>query len=178
MIDYVTTHTADLPPADLAAARALLAHVFAGDSFAEDDWEHALGGMHVMASARGTVVGHASVVQRRLTTGGRALRAGYVEGVGVHPAWRRRGIAGEMMGRVERVVRAAYDLGALGATDEAMTLYRGRGWQVWRGVLSAFTPSGIVPTPDEAGFVLVLPVAGGLDLDAELTCDWRGGDVW
>ena len=59
-----------------------------------------------------------------------------------------------------------------------MPLYVSLGWQRWRGPLSALTPSGIVPTPEEAGSVYVLPVATELDLDGELTCDWRDGDVW
>jgi aminoglycoside 2'-N-acetyltransferase I len=176
MIEYLTAHTADVPAEVLTASRDLLGRVFEGE-FEDEDWTHSLGGVHVVARVDGTVVGHASVIQRRLMTGGRPLRAGYVEGVGVDADWRRRGVAGEMMGRLERVIRVAYDIGGLGATDEAMALYLGRGWQVWRGPLAALTPSGMVATPDEAGAVLVLPV-GPLDLDAELACDWRDGDVW
>ena len=48
----------------------------------DQDWEHALGGVHAVAWLDGEVVGHASVVQRRLLHDGRALRTGYVEGVG------------------------------------------------------------------------------------------------
>ncbi len=73
-----TAHTADLDPAVLAAARELLEDVFAGD-FSEDDWEHALGGMHALAWDGSELVAHASVVQRRLLHGGRALRGGYVD---------------------------------------------------------------------------------------------------
>jgi aminoglycoside 2'-N-acetyltransferase I len=58
-----------------------------GDELEEEDWEHALGGMHALAWADGRLVAHASVVQRRLLHGGRALRAGYVEGI-VDPARR------------------------------------------------------------------------------------------
>ena len=50
--------------------------------FAPDDWEHALGGVHALLSEDGELIGHASVVQRRLLHGGRALRAGYAEAVG------------------------------------------------------------------------------------------------
>ena len=64
------------------------------------------------------------------------------------------------------------------ATDEAVPLYRSHGWRRWEGRLSAITPSGIVRTAEEEGAVFVLPVAGQLDLTAELTCDWRDGDVW
>jgi aminoglycoside 2'-N-acetyltransferase I len=170
-------HTAELDPAVLEAARALLWTVF--DDMTEQDWEHCLGGIHAVAYEGSEVVGHASVMMRRLLHGGRALRAGYVEGVGVRADARRRGIASSMMASLEQVIRSAYDLGALGATDQAAAFYVGRGWRRWGGRLSALTPDGLVPTPDEEGGIYVLPVDGvALDLSAPLACDWRDGDVW
>ena len=124
------------------------------------------------------VVAHASVVQRRLVYDGRVLRCGYVEGVAVRADRRRRGHGGAVMAEVERVIRGAYDLGALGSTDEAIPLYESHGWQRWRGPTSALTPTGIVRTEDADGGVFVLPCDVTLDLDRELTCDWREGDVW
>ena len=59
------------------------------------------------------------MVQRRLLHGGRALRAGYVEGVGVRADRQRRGHGAALMAALERMIRGAYDLGALGATDAA-----------------------------------------------------------
>jgi aminoglycoside 2'-N-acetyltransferase I len=177
VIDVQSAHTADLDPATLAAARAMLEAAFDGD-FSDDDWDHALGGMHVFVRERNGVVAHASVVQRRLVHGGRALRAGYVEGVGVRPDRQRRGYGGRVMEVLERTIRAAYDLGALGATDAAVSLYRARGWEQWRGPTSALTPAGIVPTAHEDGSVYVLRASVPLDLSGELTCDWRDGDVW
>jgi aminoglycoside 2'-N-acetyltransferase I len=35
-----------------------------------------------------------------------------------------------------------------------------------------------VRTPDDDGAVWVLGLSAPLDLDGELTCDWRDGDVW
>ena len=96
------------------------------------------------------------MIQRRLLHGGRALRAGYVEGVGVSAPRAGAATAGAMMGALERVIRAAYDLGALGATDEAVPLYEGRGWRRWDGPLFALTPTGRVRTPEEDGAVYVL----------------------
>ncbi|HWC27532.1 MAG TPA: GNAT family N-acetyltransferase [Solirubrobacteraceae bacterium] len=177
MTEPQTAHTAQLDAAALAAARALLLDVFAGD-LSDEEWEHALGGVHALVWEDGELVGHASVVQRRLLHRGRALRAGYVEGVGVRADRRRRGHGAALMAALERVVRGAYELGALGATEQAARLYAGRGWKRWRGRLSALTPAGIVPTPGEEGCVYVLEQAAALDLDGELTCDWRDGDVW
>jgi aminoglycoside 2'-N-acetyltransferase I len=171
-----TAHTADLEPATLSAARAILYDVF--DDMTEHDWEHSLGGMHALVWEGDELVGHAAVVQRRLLHGGRALRAGYVEGVGVRADHRRRGHGAAMMDALERVVRGAYELGALGATDEAVALYERRGWKLWQGPSSALTPAGVRRTPDEDGAIYVLPGAVALDLAGELTCDWRDGDVW
>jgi aminoglycoside 2'-N-acetyltransferase I len=177
MIELRSAHTSALDAATLASARALLVDVFEGD-FTDEDWEHALGGVHALVWEGDELIGHASVVQRRLLHGGRALRAGYVEGVGVRADRRRRGHAAAMMGALEAIVRSAYDLGALGAADEAAALYAGRGWTLWRGPSSALTPAGIRRTPQEDGHIYVLEHAVSLDVSGELTCDWRDGDVW
>src|SRR5947208_1396806 len=102
-------HTADLDAATLGAARALLDQVF-GAEMTDHDWDHALGGMHALVWEAGELVGHASVIQRRLLYAGRALRAGYVEGVAVRADRQGRGHGGAMMDALERVVRDAYDL--------------------------------------------------------------------
>ncbi|MEV7380952.1 GNAT family N-acetyltransferase [Streptomyces lydicus] len=170
-------HTADLDPATRTAARALLHDVF--DDMTAEDWEHALGGLHALVHEDGELVGHASVVQRRLLHRGRALRCGYVEGVGVRADRRGRGHGAALMGALEPVIRGGYDLGALGASDEAATFYAARGWQLWRGPSWTFTPNGTRRTAEEDGCLYVLPTpAAPLDLDADLTCDWRDGDVW
>ncbi|MGD3109716.1 GNAT family N-acetyltransferase [Streptomyces sp. YGL11-2] len=174
--DVRLAHTSDVDTATLKAARALLYDVF--DDMTSEDWEHSLGGLHALVHEGSELIGHASVVQRRLLHNGRALRCGYVEGVGVRADRRGRGHGAAMMGALERVIRNAYDLGALGASDEATAFYAARGWQLWRGRSWAFTPDGIRRTPDEDGWLYVLPASAPLDLDADLTCDWREGDVW
>ena len=83
-----------------------------------------------------------------------------------------------MMEKLERIVRRAYDLGALGATDEAAAFYAARGWRRWEGPTSALTPAGIVRTEEDDGCVYVLPLAVPLDLSDDLICDWREGDAW
>ena len=177
MIELRTAHTADVDPATLAAARILLDEAFHGE-LTDSDWEHSLGGIHALAWDGGELVGHASVIQRRLLHGGRALRTGYVESVGVSAQARRRGHGAAMMEALGRVIRGAYDLGALAATDEAVPLYEGCGWQRWDGPLFTLTPDGRVRTPEEEGAVYVLELGVALDRAGELTCDWRDGDVW
>jgi aminoglycoside 2'-N-acetyltransferase I len=171
-------HTAQLDPATLAAARALLDDVFGGE-FTEADWEHSLGGIHALIhDDDGELAAHGAVVMRRLVHDSRALRAGYVEGVGVRASARRRGYGAAVMEALARVIAGAYDLGALGATDQAIALYERLGWRRWQGPLFALTPAGRVRTASDDGAVFVLEAGVRLDLAGELTCDWRDGGVW
>lgn len=177
MAELRTAHTADLDQADLKAAHDLLYEVFKGD-MAEADWEHALGGVHALVWDGPTLIGHGSVIQRRLLHQRRALRAGYVEAVAVRADRQGQGHGAAVMGALERVVRGAYDLGALGSSDEGAGFYAARGWKLWRGPAFALTPEGVRRTAEEDGCLYVFELAVPLDLDGELTCDWRDGDVW
>jgi aminoglycoside 2'-N-acetyltransferase I len=176
MAEVRTAHTADLDTATRKAARALLDDVF--EDMTDHDWEHALGGVHALVWEGTELIGHASVIQRRLLHRGRALRAGYVEGLGVRADQRGRGHGTAMMDALERVVRNAYDLGALSASDTGADFYAARGWRRWQGPSSALTPTGLERTEDDDGSIYVLPLAVALDLSGALTCDWRDGDVW
>jgi len=168
--------TADLGKDGLRGLRGLLDAAF--DDFDDASWDHALGGLHVLAGPPDAPFGHAAVVLRRVLHGGVALRTGYVEAVAVHPSRQRQGLGGELMDVVDGLVRGGYRLGVLGASERAAPLYRRRGWQLWRGPLAAVTPDGVVATPDEAGSVHVLPVDAPLDPAVPLICDWRDGELW
>ncbi|MER7760940.1 GNAT family N-acetyltransferase [Streptomyces sp. NPDC097619] len=177
----LTRHTAQLTPADLAEIRELLDAAFEGD-FAEEDFEHALGGMHVLLredGPGGALLAHGSVVQRRVLHGGRALRTGYVEAVAVRADHRRRGLGGLVMAELERVVEAAYVLGALSASEEGAALYAGRGWRCWPGRIGALGPAGPVALPEEEGSTYLWVPAGATAPDpaGRLDFDWRDGDV-
>jgi aminoglycoside 2'-N-acetyltransferase I len=175
--ELVIAHTGQLDTTVLDAARTLLVDVFEGD-LTDDDWEHSLGGVHALVWAGSALIGHASLIQRRLLHCGRALRTGYVEGVGVRSDYRRRGHGAAMMAALEEVARGAYELGALGATDEGAAFYAARGWLRWQGPTSALTPTGVVRTEEDDDAIFVFPLSAPLDLAGELTCDWRIGDAW
>jgi len=175
-MNVTVTHTADLAPATRTAVRALLDDAFDGD-FGDADWDHALGGTHALAWQDGALVGHACVVQRPLIHQGRALRTGYVEAVAVRQDHRRRGVGAAVMAPLERVIRGAYDLGALASSEMAIPFYAARGWRLWQGPTWVLTPDGVTRTEDDDGGVYVLPVTG-VDVTKDLTCDWRDGDVW
>ncbi len=177
MVTLVTTHTSALDETTREAVRALLFEVF--PEMTEEDWEHGLGGVHaLLRDGGGVLIGHASVVQRRLLHAGRALRTGYVENVVVRADLRGRGHGAALMAALEEVVRGGYQLGALCAADDAAAFYAARGWLPWGGPLGALTPRGPVRTPEEEGEVFVLPGPAPLDLGGRLECDWRDGDLW
>ncbi|MCV7258500.1 GNAT family N-acetyltransferase [Mycobacterium shimoidei] len=170
-------HTADLDNETWQSARRMVIDAFAGE-FSDTDWDHALGGMHALIWQHGSIIAHGAVVQRRLIYRGTPLRCGYIEAVAVAEEWRGQGLAIAILDACEQVIRGAYPLGALSSTDRGRRLYAVRGWLPWRGPTSVLTPTGTVRTPEEDGSVFVLPVGVELDTTAELTCDWRDGDVW
>jgi aminoglycoside 2'-N-acetyltransferase I len=176
VLEVRTAHTADLDAGTMSAVRSLLDASFAG--FSDDAFENALGGVHALVFDEGELVGHSSVVQRRLLHAGRALRTGYIEAVAVREDSRRRGHGDAMMSVLERVVRSGYQLGALGASPDGSHLYASRGWQRWRGPSYVLAPDGIRPTAGSDGIIYVLPVTIAVDVAGELVCDWRHGSPW
>jgi aminoglycoside 2'-N-acetyltransferase I len=176
LIELRTAHTADLGAAARSAIRDLLEASF--EDFTDDAFENVLGGVHALISDDAELIGHASVVPRRMQYDGRSLRAGYIEGVAVRADRRREGHGHTMMDALERVVRSAYDLGALGASTDGARLYTARGWQQWRGPSAVMSPDGIRGTAGMDGAIYVLQVSVPLDTSRPLVCDWRDGSVW
>lgn len=172
-------HTHQLGSDERSAIRGLCDLAFAGD-FSDQDFDHALGGLHVLRhAADGALVGHAALVQRSMSVGERALRCGYVEAVAVHPDHQRLGIGDAVMRVVNEVVTDTYDFGGLAASEAGRALYLRRGWVPWLGELSVFGPSGPSPTPEDMGAVFTLAgVAGELDRSLALAADWRAGEIW
>jgi aminoglycoside 2'-N-acetyltransferase I len=173
--------TTELSPDEIAVIRDLLVTAFGPDEderFGEDDWQHALGGMHFLLDVDGVIVGHASVVERELHVAGRALRTGYVEAVGVAPEHQGAGYGSQLMTDADDWIRAQFELGALGTGRHRF--YERLGWRTWRGPAFVRTVDGTHRTPDEEGYILVLetPTSPPLDLAAAISCEWRIGDVW
>ena len=180
--------TPDLTAAELAAIRAMLAGAFGDDEesrFDDHDWQHALGGLHILAALDGEIVAHASVVPRELHVAGRPLHTGYVEAVGVAPARQRRGLGSLVMRAAGEHILERYQLGTLGTGEQGF--YERLGWRTWRGPTFVRPREGVagddlpdVRTPDEDGGIMVLltPATRDLDLDAPISCEWRPGDVW
>lgn len=169
-------HTADLDAETRAGARRMVGDAFS--DFTDTDWEHALGGMHALICVRGTLIAHGAVVQRRMIHRDVALRCGYLEAVAVREDWRGQGLATAVLDALEQVLRGAYPMGALSSSEAGRELYTSRGWLPWQGATSVLAPTGLTPTPEDDASIFVLPLNAELDTAAEITCDWRDGDVW
>lgn len=177
MVHLQLAHTALLGRETLTRTRSFLAEQFAGD-FTNHDWENALGGLHALLWEEGDLIGHASVIQRRLLHQKRALRASFYECVAIHAERRRHGHGTKMMQELARRLDDVYDLSALCSSDVAKPFYSQLGWTAWRGPLQTLTPQGVRDDPRFLGRVFVFEHSCPLDLDSSLTCDWRDGDPW
>lgn len=157
--------------------RALLDLAF--DDFADHDWDHALGGVHLIATDGGLVTGHAAVVPRCIQFGNLVLTVGYVEAVGVVPRWQGRGIGAALMAAASRVVTRDYAAGVL--STGATSFYEPFGWSVWQGPSYVRLTSGAVQaTQGDDGGIMVLrtPALDAVANNAAIICQVRSGDVW
>jgi aminoglycoside 2'-N-acetyltransferase I len=148
------------------------------DEFTDEDWDHAVGGLHFILEEGGAIVAHASVVERELHTGPHRLATGYVEAVATSPIHQRRGYGSALMGEVDEYIDGHFQLGALDTGSAAF--YERLGWVAWRGPTFVRKEAGLIRTPEEDGQVLVrlTPRSPELDLSTPISCDWRPGDVW
>lgn len=178
-LDLELGRTGDLGVEVRREMRSLFLAAFAG-RFDEDDWDHALGGHHVMARdpGSGALVGHAAVVGRILQIGPDRYNAGYVEAVSTDPVWQGMGIGRVVMERVSGFLRHTYELGALATGTHGF--YRRLGWEDWRGPTSAYDEAGVRSTPEEDGAVMVLRfgASAGIDLTMPISAPARAGADW
>jgi aminoglycoside 2'-N-acetyltransferase I len=170
-----------LTSAEVAAIRKMLVEAFGSDedgAFSDDDWEHALGGVHFVLDLGDEIVAHAAVVERDLHVDGRPLRTGYVEAVATEPTRQGGGYGSLVMDGVSSYIGDHFELGALGTGRHRF--YQRLGWQTWEGPSFVRLAEGMRRTPDEDGSLMVLATRSSpsLDLTATISCDWRPGDVW
>jgi aminoglycoside 2'-N-acetyltransferase I len=172
--------TGELTETETAALRELLWTTFGPDeeAFSEDDWQHALGGVHFLLERGGEIVAHASVVERELHAGGQPLRTGYVEAVATHPRLQGSGLGTRVMAEAGAFIRERFELGALATGNPGF--YQRLGWLTWVGPTFVRNEAGDQRTPMEDGAILVLPTPTSprLELSAPISCEWRPGDVW
>lgn len=172
-----TFSTGDVSPETLGQIRAVVDGAF-GSGFSEDDWDHALGGRHVIAFEDDRVVGHAAVVPRVIETAGRQFHTGYVEAMAVHPGRQREGIGSAVMIDVGSVIHEHFELGALSSSADGF--YERLGWERWLGPTHVFREGQQVRSPDDDGgvFVLRFGPSSVVELNAAISCQARSGDQW
>jgi aminoglycoside 2'-N-acetyltransferase I len=161
----------------LDGIRSMLDAAFDGD-FSDDDWNHAKGGTYVWLAGPHGVISHASIVERPLVCSGHSLNAGYVEAVATVATLRHQGYGTVVMTHINDLIRQRYALGALSTGSHAF--YSALGWERWRGATLVETLHGRERTPDDDGSVMILRTSRTprLNLDEEIVCASRPGDVW
>jgi aminoglycoside 2'-N-acetyltransferase I len=161
----------------LQDVRRLLHTAFEGD-FSDEDWKHTIAGVHVWLIGSRGVISYGSLIERTLVCSGQTLRVGYVEAMATVAAHRRSGYGGTVMKHIGELIRERYPLGALSTGTHAF--YETLGWERWRGPTFVDSPRGRQRTPDNDGDIMILRTSRSpsLDLDADIVCDWRLGDVW
>ena len=153
-------------PQEIAAIRALLERAFGSDEeerFTDDDWDHAVGGVHFVLDVDGEIIAHASVVERELHVDGRPLRTGYVEAVATAPDRQGAGFGSLVMADVTAWIKDRFELGALGTGRQRF--YERLGWLTWAGPSFVRTGEGPRRTPEEDGYIMVLPTPSSPPLD-------------
>ncbi|MEJ7583956.1 MAG: GNAT family N-acetyltransferase [Acidimicrobiales bacterium] len=176
MSEVHVLRTEHMAPHLLAEIRALLLACFEGD-FSNEDWEHALGGWHVVV-VDGAPVGHAAVIERMIEIGGRNLRAGYVEGVASAPARQGEGLGSTVMEHIGQLLHTCFEIGVL--STGAHAFYERLGWERWQGPTFVRDGLEVTRTPDEDDGIMVLRYGTEVDLNCALpiSCETRPGDDW
>jgi aminoglycoside 2'-N-acetyltransferase I len=174
--------TPELTAGEVRTIRALMEVAFGlegeEERFSDDDWQHALGGLHFVLELDGEIVAHAAVVERRLFIAGEPIRTGYVEAVATSPGRQGLGLGSIVMTDATEYVREGFDLGGLGTGRQSF--YGRLGWQIWAGPSAVRTADGERPTPDDDGYIMVLetPTSPPFDVSAPISCEERPGDDW
>lgn len=172
--------TSELGSNEIDALRRMMTAAWEGKhgAFADSDWEHATGGIHVLVEDAGEILSHGSVVERTVEIGGVSVRTGYVEAVATWPRQQRRGYASLVMEEVRDLIRGEYEIGAL--STGAHGFYERVGWERWTGPTFVRTATRSERTADDDGGIMILrtPTSPPFDLAASIACDWRDGDVW
>lgn len=169
--------TAEASEDVLSEVRRLVVQAFEGD-FSPEDWEHTVGGWHVLVVDGDVALSHAAVVPRVLHVADRPVRAGYVEGVATAPGRQGEGLGSLAMAAVSELLRREFEMGALSTGRHRF--YARLGWERWQGPTFVRHGSDAVRTAEEDDGIMVLRFgpSKGIDLTAPLSCDGRHGDDW
>jgi aminoglycoside 2'-N-acetyltransferase I len=177
MVELHSASTDALSSRFLDDIRTLLDAAFGGD-FTDEDWAHAIGGIHVWLIGSRGLISHGSLVERTVVCSGQTLHVGYVEAVATAEAHRRKGYGTMVMKHLGELIRERYELGVLSTGTHSF--YEALDWERWRGPTFVDGPRGRERTLEDDGGVMILRTARSpvLDVLGDIACDWRAGDVW
>lgn len=178
-VEIVAVESPQVDAETRLALRALWRRAY-GDRFTDDDADHAYGGVHVLSRDGGRLVGHASVVPRRIRFGDGPWRSvGYVEAVATDPDRQREGVGRRTMERLHDEIGARWSAAML-STGRATGFYELLGWERWLGPTYVQTAAGVVSSDDDHGGLMVLRLDStvGPDVRTSVTCEDRVGDAW
>lgn len=135
------------------------------------------GGRHVLVYRGRELVSHAVATTRWLQPEGLpVLKTAYVDAVSTLPEYQGQGYGSAAMRALAGDIQD-YTIACL-QTDKA-GFYERLGWELWRGPLAGRSQTGLIPTPDQKGvMVLRLPQTPGLDLDTQLTIECQPARIW
>jgi aminoglycoside 2'-N-acetyltransferase I len=180
VVETEVRRTDELDESALAEARDVLDDAFVEDPLTEEDWDHCLGGFHVLTREGGRLVAHAAIVARPMLLDDAPLTVGYVEGVGVRRSHWRRGLGGTVMAPVEAMAGREFPALALATSDEGLPFYVARGWRPWPGRTYVVTATGRRRTPEEDDSIMVWPTGPFAEVgpDSDIACFERSGEDW
>jgi aminoglycoside 2'-N-acetyltransferase I len=176
-VELRTFETGDADPVVLELVRSLMNRAFDGD-FSDDDWEHSIGGRHVVALEGETIAAHASLVPRAIEIAGRMFDTGYVEAVATEPARQGLGLGTAVMVFVGELIETHHGLGALSTGEHHF--YERLGWERWHGPTYVRDGDQMTRTVDEDEGIMVLRFGPSIDVDlrSPISCERRAGDAW
>lgn len=177
IIKYTSKHTCHLSKIEKEILYSLLIESF-GDDFSLDDFQHALGGMHIFAYYQEKMVGHIAIVQRNMAIDNNPISVGYVEAMAVLKDYRRQGIGKELMTQANDIIKSCYQLGLLSASEKGIPLYSLLGWRKWTGKLFELNQGVYKQTEGDDEGIMALSAINEIDLTSSLYCDFRSGDQW
>src|SRR4051812_7238829 len=160
--DILVLRTEQMPGPLLDDVRSLVFSAFVA-TFTDDDWEHALGGWHVIALEDDMPVAHAAVVRREIHIGDASVDTGYLEAVATAPARQRTGLGSAVTRCADELIQERFELGCLSTSRHAF--YETLGWERWRGPSYVRTADGLVRSADEDDGLMVLRCSPTADLN-------------
>ena len=116
--------TGELSADEVSEIRSVLDAAFGDDEeerFTDHDWDHAVGGLHVVVDVDGEIVAHGSVVERALEIDHHPMRTGYVEAVATTPLRQGRGHGTSVMRAIGDEIRPGSSSARSGRAATAST---------------------------------------------------------